>query len=89
MTAMLQYSALLYASSSHISSYHARIFPSSHHQIIDMKAYGGVDVRKNISHELRTLVNKTNARVVDLCCGVGMSTRALETAFHDAEFLVG
>lgn len=54
-----------------------------------MKAYGGVDVRKNISHELRTLVNKTNARVVDLCCGVGMSTRALETAFHDAEFLVG
>lgn len=58
-------------------------------KIIDVKAYGGVDVRKNISHELRTLVDKTNARVADLCCGVGMSTRALESAFHDAEFLVG
>ncbi|KAL9182535.1 hypothetical protein ACHAXT_013187 [Thalassiosira profunda] len=58
-------------------------------RIIDMKAYGGVDVRKNISHELRELVNRTGARVADLCCGVGMSTRALESAFHDAEFLVG
>ena len=27
--------------------------------------------------------------VADLCCGVGMSTRALESAFHDAEMLVG
>jgi ubiquinone/menaquinone biosynthesis C-methylase UbiE len=54
-----------------------------------VKAYGGVDVRKEISQELRTLVNKTGARVVDLCCGVGMSTRALESAFHDAEFVVG
>ncbi|KAL7526611.1 hypothetical protein ACHAXR_001565, partial [Thalassiosira sp. AJA248-18] len=42
-----------------------------------------------ISHDLRSLVNKTGARVVDLCCGVGMSTRALESAFHDAEFVVG
>jgi ubiquinone/menaquinone biosynthesis C-methylase UbiE len=58
-------------------------------KIIDVKAYGGVDVRKNIAHELRTMVNRTGARVVDLCCGVGMSTRALETAFHDAEFVVG
>ena len=42
-----------------------------------------------LAHELRSKVNKANARVVDLCCGVGMSTRALESAFHDAEFLVG
>ena len=35
------------------------------------------------------LVNKTGARVADLCCGVGMSTRALESAFHDAEELIG
>ncbi|KAL7442827.1 hypothetical protein ACHAXH_009535 [Discostella pseudostelligera] len=58
-------------------------------KIIDVKAYGGVDVRKNIAAELRMLVNKTGARVADLCCGVGMSTRALESAFHDAEELVG
>mmetsp|Transcript_29905 Transcript_29905/g.72234 ORF Transcript_29905/g.72234 Transcript_29905/m.72234 type:complete len:341 (-) Transcript_29905:207-1229(-) len=58
-------------------------------KMIDVKAYGGLDIRKDISHELRTLVNKTGARVVDLCCGVGMSTRALESAFHDAEFVVG
>mmetsp|Transcript_37851 Transcript_37851/g.79262 ORF Transcript_37851/g.79262 Transcript_37851/m.79262 type:complete len:333 (-) Transcript_37851:427-1425(-) len=58
-------------------------------KIIDVKAYGGVDVRLNISHELRALVDKPGARVVDLCCGVGMSTRALESAFHDAEYVVG
>ena len=58
-------------------------------QIIDVKAYGGQDVRKMISEELRVLVNKGGARVCDLCCGVGISTRALGSAFHDAEVLVG
>lgn len=48
-----------------------------------------MDIRKSLSYELRTLVNKSNARVADLCCGVGMSTRALEAGFHDAEFVVG
>jgi ubiquinone/menaquinone biosynthesis C-methylase UbiE len=67
---------------------HAAMAPIATH-IIDVKAYGGVDVRKSISHELRELVDKTGARVADLCCGVGMSTRALESAFHDAEFVVG
>ena len=46
-------------------------------------------IQTKIARELHTLVNKTGARVVDMCCGVGMSTRALESAFHDAEFLVG
>jgi transcription termination factor Rho len=73
--------------------------------MIDVKAYGGVDVRSlvsvmqlllpleksstftdeimlhpfyKISQELRAKVNKTQARVIDLCSGVGMSTRALE-----------
>jgi hypothetical protein len=31
-----------------------------------------------ISQELRSKVNKTQARVIDFCSGVGMSTRALE-----------
>mmetsp|Transcript_29692 Transcript_29692/g.62996 ORF Transcript_29692/g.62996 Transcript_29692/m.62996 type:complete len:335 (-) Transcript_29692:426-1430(-) len=67
---------------------HAAVAPLAT-KLIDVKAYGGEDVRKNIAHELRTLVNKTGARVADLCCGVGMSTRALESAFHDAEFVTG
>lgn len=67
-------------------------------KIIDVRAYGGVDVRKKISKELRSLVShsrlqygmkETGARIVDLCCGVGMSTRSLEFAFYDAETLVG
>eukprot|EP00956_Cyclotella_meneghiniana_P004348 scaffold5312_cov71-Cyclotella_meneghiniana.AAC.2 len=58
-------------------------------KLIDVKAYGGVDVRALISQELRAKVNKTQARVIDLCSGVGMSTRALEKAFHDAEYIVG
>jgi ubiquinone/menaquinone biosynthesis C-methylase UbiE len=58
-------------------------------KMIDVKAYGGVDVRALISQELRSKVNKTQARVIDFCSGVGMSTRALEKAFHDAEYIVG
>ena len=46
-------------------------------------------MRKMISEELRVLVDKSGASVCDLCCGVGMSTRALEKAFHDAESIVG
>lgn len=67
---------------------HAAIAPFAT-KLIDNKAYGGEDVRKTIAYKLRTLVNKTGARVVDLCCGVGMSTRALESAFCDAEFVAG
>ena len=57
--------------------------------MIDVKAYGGLDVRKMISEELRIKIDKGGARVCDLCCGVGMSTRALGQAFHDAELIVG
>jgi ubiquinone/menaquinone biosynthesis C-methylase UbiE len=58
-------------------------------KMIDVKAYGGQDVRKMISEELRTKLNKGGAKVCDLCCGVGISTRALGQAFHDAELIVG
>lgn len=67
---------------------HAALAPLAT-RIIDDKAYDGVDVRKKVSRKLRLLVNKPLARVVDLCCGVGMSTRALEAGFSDAEFVVG
>eukprot|EP00985_Skeletonema_marinoi_P018596 scaffold10417_cov137-Skeletonema_marinoi.AAC.20 len=58
-------------------------------KMIDVKAYGGQDVRKLISEELRVKLDVDGARVCDLCCGVGISTRALGKAFHDAELIVG
>jgi ubiquinone/menaquinone biosynthesis C-methylase UbiE len=38
---------------------------------------------------LSKTVGKSKAKVIDLCCGVGMSTRALHEAFPDAETIVG
>lgn len=57
--------------------------------IIDNAAYDGQDVRMMISSYLNDLVCKKNARVLDLCCGVGISTRALHNAFSDAEIVLG
>jgi len=57
--------------------------------LIDRLAYDGIDVRAVIANDLRDVVNKTNAYIIDLCCGVGMSTRALASAFPDAEFICG
>lgn len=68
-------------------AFHAAMAPLAT-KIIDWKAYDGEDVRRSIAHELRGLV-RGRARVVDLCCGVGMSTRALEAEFADAESVVG
>lgn len=70
---------------------HAAIAPFAT-KMIDVKAYGGQDVRKMISEELRARVMSDKgggARVCDLCCGVGISTRALGEVFHDAELVVG
>ena len=67
---------------------HAAVAPFAT-RLIDDKAYDGVNARTTIAKCLRATVNKTNAYVLDLCCGVGMSTRALSTAFHDAEFICG
>jgi SAM-dependent methyltransferase len=57
--------------------------------LIDTKAYDGIDARKQVAHDLRRRFVKTNARIADLCCGVGMSTRALASAFQDAEIVCG
>ncbi len=48
-----------------------------------------MNARAMIARELHKTVNKTNARVLDVCCGVGMSTRALADVFTDAEFIAG
>jgi ubiquinone/menaquinone biosynthesis C-methylase UbiE len=42
-----------------------------------------------VAIELFKNVRKGKARVVDLCCGVGISTRALCEAFPEAEAVVG
>lgn len=58
-------------------------------KMIDDKAYAGVDIRKQLAKELRQKVNKSKALVLDMCCGVGMSTRALGAGFKDADLVVG
>ena len=37
----------------------------------------------------RALKEGRNPRILDMCCGVGISTRALQDAFPDSEFVVG
>jgi len=71
-----------------LGAFHAAVAPLST-KIIDDAAYGGIDIRKNLSEELAKMVNKQQARVADLCCGVGISTRALQDAFPDAETVLG
>lgn len=67
---------------------HAALAPLST-KLIDVLAYGGQDVRQMVANELSHKVKSSRARVVDLCCGVGISTRALRHAFPDAETVVG
>ena len=57
--------------------------------MIDSIAYEGVDIRQRVAEELSTKYHKEKAKVLDLCCGVGFSTRALTNAFPDAEQIVG
>lgn len=57
--------------------------------LIDMAAYDGENVRDKISRQLRKTVDKAGANVVDLCCGVGTSTRALRKFFGDANTILG
>jgi ubiquinone/menaquinone biosynthesis C-methylase UbiE len=67
---------------------HAACAPIST-KIIDSVAYKGLDIRAKVAEELRKVVNKKQPRIVDLCCGVGISTRALRDAFHDAQEVIG
>jgi SAM-dependent methyltransferase len=58
-------------------------------KMIDVGAYNGENIRDHIAMDLRQKINKANARVVDLACGVGMSTRSLRKAFPKSSKLVG
>lgn len=67
---------------------HAAVCPLAT-KVIDVASYQGIDVRQQLAQELSTMVHKQQARVLDLCCGVGISTRALQNAFPDASAVVG
>jgi len=67
--------------------------------IIDRVAYDGEDVRRTVARNLfkkvrasrRAIDCKKPVKVLDMCCGVGMSTRALRDAFCDefSDLVVG
>ncbi|KAL7578076.1 hypothetical protein ACA910_015010 [Epithemia clementina (nom. ined.)] len=67
---------------------HASIAPFATKRIDDL-AYDGVDLRLVVAQELSKMVKTQKARVLDMCCGVGMSTRALCKAFPDAQEIMG
>lgn len=69
-------------------AFHALVAPLAT-KIIDRAAYSDVDIRTELSKYLRVVVNKSHARVLDMCSGVGISTRALQDAFSDAEIVCG
>lgn len=56
--------------------------------IIDNVAYSGRNIREDIADELKEVVGE-RPRVLDMCCGVGMSTRALSAKITDAETVIG
>jgi len=66
-------------------------------KLIDLLAYDRIDVRSVVSEELARIVNEKkkekstneqnkNIAVLDLCCGIGMSTNALKDAFHHPKY---
>lgn len=71
-----------------LGAVHAALAPVST-RMIDEVAYDGVDIRRRVAEELSTKYHKEKAKVLDMCCGVGFSTRALVQAFPDAEKIVG
>jgi len=71
-----------------LGAIHAALAPLET-KLIDFSAYRGENVRITIAKGLRQKVGKANANVLDLCCGVGMSTRALQGAFQDAAVILG
>eukprot|EP00980_Cylindrotheca_fusiformis_P021391 scaffold8259_cov143-Cylindrotheca_fusiformis.AAC.9 len=70
-----------------LGSLHAIMAPLAT-KIIDVAAYKGENVRDAIAMGLRAQINTPKPAVVDLACGVGMSTRSLLKAFPKASKLV-
>jgi len=77
-----------------LGSIHAVLAPVST-KVIDILAYDGDNIRNRVARKLarvvraRTIKNGRQPRVLDMCCGVGISTRALQDAFPESEMVVG
>jgi ubiquinone/menaquinone biosynthesis C-methylase UbiE len=67
---------------------HAAMAPISTF-VIDSLSYKGTDIRHLVADELASIIHLNQGRILDLCCGVGMSTRALQDAFPNAEQIIG
>jgi len=67
---------------------HAAMAPGAT-KLIDDLAYNGMDARVHLAEKICQSVHTKKARILDLCCGVGCSTRALQEAFPDAEAVIG
>lgn len=77
-----------------LGSIHAVLAPVST-KIIDVLAYDGDNIRNRVARKLSRMVRARairtgkSPRVLDMCCGVGISTRALQDAFPESEMVVG
>lgn len=71
-----------------LGALHAAMAPLST-KVIDMVAYDGQDVRAQVAKALSESVRTSKAKVLDMCCGVGISTRALREAFPESAMVVG
>lgn len=58
-------------------------------QTLTYYSFASLIIEFQVANELSRTVAKGKARVADLCCGVGFSTRALTKAFPDAESIIG
>ena len=71
-----------------LGRFHALCAPIATY-VIDNAAYSGRNIREEIAGDLKKRVVGENPRVLDMCCGVGMSTRALAAKMQDAEAIIG
>lgn len=58
-------------------------------KMIDVLAYEGQDVRREVARRLTAKVSSKTPKILDLCCGVGVSTRALARGFPNATTVTG
>jgi len=58
-------------------------------KLIDSVAYDGHSVRTLIAKRLCKRIKSKGVRIIDLCCGVGISTRAIQAEFQEAQVIVG
>lgn len=77
-----------------LGAFHAVMAPVAT-KLIDTFAYSGRNIRSQVAELLRDVTmdefkaKNKKAFILDMCCGVGMSTRALRNAFQESGVVVG